>query len=188
MISALSNNFKRNEYFFSFIFVWFFSTYFSANLNKSSCKTGSANLKFFTPLCWYPIKSPNPLNFKSSSAIKKPSSDSLRTLIRLIAFLLSPSLNNKIQVPCLPPLPTLPLNWCNCAKPNLLAFSIIIKFALGKSIPTSITVVETSIERSLFKNFFNTVCLSSLSKEPWIKPTLFGNFLLIKLNFFFVEE
>jgi hypothetical protein len=47
-----------------------------------------------------------------------------------------------------------------------LAFSIIIKFALGKSMPTSITVVETSIDISLLRNFFKTFSFSILSKAP----------------------
>ena len=50
--------------------------------------------------------------------------------------------------------------------------------------PTSITVVETSIEISFFKNLFKTSSLSVLSKAPWISPTLLGNFLLIISNFF----
>ena len=37
-------------------------------------------------------------------------------------------------------------------KPNLLAFSIIITLAFGKSIPTSIIVVETNIEYFLLRN------------------------------------
>ena len=170
------------------MYSWLFWTYFSANLNKSSWIIGSANLKFLTPLCWYPMRSPKPLNFKSSSAIKKPSSDSFKILILLIAFLLKPSLNNKMHLPCFSPLPTLPLNWWSWASPNLFAFSTIIKFAFGKSIPTSITVVDTSIDKSLFKNFFKTFSFSFFSKAPWIKPTLFGNFLFIKSYFFFAEE
>ena len=43
---------------------------------------------------------------------------------------------------------------------------MIIKVALGKSIPTSITVVETSIEISLFKNLSNIFSFSFLSKAP----------------------
>ena len=46
--------------------------------------------------------------------------------------------------------------------PNLLEFSIIITFALGKSIPTSITVVDTSISIVFLKKakeIFKTKCL-----------------------------
>ena len=84
----------------------------------------------------------------------------------MIAFLLNPSLNSKIHVPWASPLPTLPLNWCNCESPNLFAFSMIIKFALGKSIPTSITVVETSIKIFFFKNLSKTISFSSLFSAP----------------------
>ena len=96
-------------------------------------------------------------------------------------------INNKIHTPCFLPLPTLPRNWCNCARPNLLAFSIIIKLALGKSIPTSITVVETKIKISLFRNLFRIMFFSSLSNAPCISPTLFGNRLFIISYFFFAD-
>ena len=71
-----------------------------------------------------------------------------------------------MQLACFTPRPTLPLNWCNCDNPNLLAFSIMITLALGKSIPTSIIVVETKIEYSFFKNLFNISSFSSLSIFP----------------------
>ena len=145
--------FERFELSFSIILISF-----SANLNKSSFIIGSANLKVFCPLCWKPKRSPYPRNFKSSSAIKNPSFEFFKILILFIAFLLRPSLNNSMQVPCSTPLPTLPLNWCNWANPNLLAFSIIIKLAFGKSIPTSITVVETRIDIFCNKNFLIIVC------------------------------
>ena len=64
----------------------------------------------------------------------------------------------------------------------------MIKLALGKSIPTSITVVETSIDIFFLRNSFKTFSFSFLSKAPWINPTLFGNFWLIKSNFFLAEE
>ena len=134
------------------------------------------------------MRSPYPLNLRSSSAIKKPSSDSFKIFILLIAFLLKPSLKSNIQVPCLFPRPTLPLNWCNWARPNLFAFSIIIRFALGKSIPTSITVVDTNIDIFFSKNFFKIFCFSSFFNAPWIKPTLFLNFFSIISNFFLTDE
>ena len=60
---------------------------------------------------------------------------------------------------------------------------MMIKLAFGKSIPTSITVVDTRIE-IFSKNFFKINCFSSLSKAPCIRPTLFLNFLSISSNFF----
>ena len=51
-------------------------------------------------------------------------------------------------------------------KPNLLAFSITMTFAFGKSIPTSITVVETIISIFLFKNSFSIFSFSCLSILP----------------------
>ena len=60
------------------------------------------------------------------------------------------------------PRPTLPLNWWSWDSPNLFAFSIIIKFAFGKSIPTSITVVETNIEISFFKNLFKILVSTTI--------------------------
>ena len=98
--------------------------------------------------------------------MKKPSFEFLRIFILLMAFLDNPSLYNKIQLPCLSPLPTRPLNWCSWASPNLFAFSIIIKFALGKSIPTSMTVVDTSIDIFLSKKFFKISSFSSFFKPP----------------------
>ena len=59
-----------------------------------------------------------------------------------------------MQFPCSLPLPTLPLNWCNWDKPNLFEFSIIMRLAFGKSIPTSITVVETKISIFLLRKSF----------------------------------
>ena len=61
-------------------------------------------------------------------------------------------------------------------------------FALGKSIPTSITVVDTKISIFLFMNLLRTIAFSSFDNEPCINPTLPGNFLLIVSNFFFAEE
>ena len=53
-----------------------------------------------------------------------------------------------------------------------MAFSIIITFAFGKSIPTSIIVVETSILNSLFKNLFNIFSFSSMCVFPCNNKTL----------------
>ena len=51
------------------------------------------------------------------------------------------------------------------------AFSIIIKFALGKSIPTSITVVETNIE--IFDN--KVLAIQSLSyQEGALRPLVYS--------------
>ena len=51
-----------------------------------------------------------------------------------------------------------------------------ITLAFGKSIPTSITVVETSISIDLFRKFLRTTSFSSFVSPPWIKPTFFENF------------
>ena len=97
-----------------------------------------------SPCCFVPKNSPEPLSSKSFSAILKPSS------VVVIVFILSLTIAElllyfSIQYDLNSPLPTLPLNWCNCAKPNLSAFSITIMFAFGTSTPTSITVVEISM-------------------------------------------
>jgi len=89
----------------------------------------------------------------------KPSFEFFNMLILFLAFVLKLVLKINIHVACFDPLPTLPLNWCNWDRPNLLAFSIMIKFAFGKSIPTSIIVVDTNILYSLFRNLFNIISL-----------------------------
>ena len=65
---------------------------------------------------------------------------------------------------------------------------MIIKFAFGKSTPTSITVVETNIDIFFSKNFFKTFCFSPFSNAPCISPTLFLNLFLINSNFFVADE
>ena len=50
--------------------------------------------------------------------------------------------------------------------------------------PTSITVVETSIDIFLSKKSSKIFCFSSLSKPPCIRPTLLLNFFSIISNFF----
>ena len=64
----------------------------------------------------------------------------------------------------------------------------MIKFALGKSIPTSITVVDTKIKIFLFRKFCKIFSFSSFSNDPCMRPTLPGNLLLINLNLSFAEE
>ena len=108
---------------------------------------------------------------------------SFKILILFFALSLKLDLNIKIQVESLSPLPTLPRNWWSWESPNLLAFSIIITFAFGKSIPTSIMVVETSIWNFLFKNLFRIFSFSWLSVFPWISATFSGNFFLRYSNF-----
>ena len=54
--------------------------------------------------------------------------------------------------------------------------------------PTSITVVETSIDIFLSKKSSKIFCFSSLSKPPCIRPTLLLNFFSIISNFFFADE
>ena len=69
------------------------------------------------------------------------------------------------------PRPTLPLNWWSWESPNLFAFSITITLALGKSIPTSIIVVETKILNLLFKKSlsitFFSFSLYETEKRIW---------------------
>ena len=48
---------------------------------------------------------------------------------------------------------------------------MMITFALGKSIPTSITVVETNILSLWFRNLFKIVSFSSISVFPCSKAT-----------------
>jgi len=59
----------------------------------------------------------------------------------------------------------------------------MITLALGKSIPTSIIVVETKIEYFLFRNLFNISSFSSLSIFPCSSATLFGKISLRNLYF-----
>ena len=82
----------------------------SAKIKRSSLCTGSANLKFLIPLCLKPRRSPKPLNFISSSDISKPSLEFFNIFILFFALMLKFDLNNKMQVACLDPLPTLPLS------------------------------------------------------------------------------
>ena len=76
-------------------------------------------------------------------------------------------------------LPTLPLNWCIWANPNLSAHSITIIVASGTSTPTSITVVATRILLSPDLNSFIDVSLSIWFCFPWINETL----MFLKLFF-----
>ena len=59
--------------------------------------TTSAIFKFKTPLCWVPIKLPGPRNFKSTSAILKPSEVSTMVFSLVFASLDNLKLDNKIQ-------------------------------------------------------------------------------------------
>ena len=70
-----------------------------AKINKSLSLIGSASLKFLIPLCLNPNKSPKPLSFISSSAIKKPSFVFFKILILFLALLLRFDLKIKIQYP-----------------------------------------------------------------------------------------
>ena len=65
---------------------------------------------------------------------------------------------------------------------------MIIIFAFGKSIPTSITVVETKISIFLFKKLFKTESFSFLSNSPCNKPTFSLNFLERSSNLFIAAE
>ena len=105
----------------------------------------SAILKDGSPDCLRPKTSPAPLMLRSSSAILKPLFVSFIIFILFLAISPIESLCNKIHVDCKLLLPTRPLNWCNCANPNLSACSIIIVVAFFISIPTSMTVVATKI-------------------------------------------
>ena len=92
--------------------------------------------------------------------------------ILFFAFSLKFDLKIKIQLLSTAPLPTLPLNWWSWDKPYLFAFSITITLALGKSIPTSITVVDTRTSIFLFKKRSKTSFFFSFSNDPWINPIL----------------
>jgi hypothetical protein len=59
----------------------------------------------------------------------------------------------------------------------------MITLALGKSIPTSIIVVETKIEYFLLRNLFNISSFSSFSIFPCSSATLFGKISLRNLYF-----
>ena len=54
--------------------------------------------------------------------------------------------------------------------------------------PTSITVVDTSMSVFLSKKFFKVFSFSFLSNEPCISPTFPGNFLLIMSKRFLTDE
>ena len=96
-----------------------------------------------------PSMLPAPLISKSLMAILNPEPNSVNSFI---AFnLLSATSDNSLSLlyvtyayPCLSERPTLPRIWYNWASPSLSAFSTIIVFAFGISIPDSKIVVQTS--------------------------------------------
>ena len=121
-----------------------------------SFTTSSSNLQYVSyptcsmwPDCISPRRLPAPLISKSLIAILKPEPNSVNSFI---AFnLLSATSDNSLSLlyviyayPCLSERPTLPLIWYSWAKPNLSAFSTIIVFAFGISIPDSNIVVQTN--------------------------------------------
>ena len=101
------------------------------------------------PDCISPSRLPAPLISKSLIAILKPEPNSVNSFI---AFsLLSASSESILSFlyvmyayACLSDLPTLPLIWYSAANPILSAFSTIIVFAFGMSIPDSNIVVQTN--------------------------------------------
>ena len=101
------------------------------------------------PDCISPSKLPAPLISRSLIAILKPEPNSVNSFI---AFsLLSATSDNSLlrlyviyAYACLLLLPTLPLIWYSCDNPSLSAFSTIIVFAFGISIPDSKIVVQTN--------------------------------------------
>ena len=83
------------------------------------CQTGISA----SPLCCWPSSSPGPRNFKSASAILKPSFVSSRIFSRACASAFFASEIKMQKISCAPR-PMRPRNWCNCASPNASAFSI----------------------------------------------------------------
>ena len=72
------------------------------------------------------------------------------------------------------PLPTLPRNWCNCANPNLSAFSTTIILEFGTFTPTSITVVAIKIWISPFLNLSIISSFSFGFIFPYTHSTLYS--------------
>jgi hypothetical protein len=95
------------------------------------------------PLCCWPSSSPGPRNFKSASAILKPSFVSSRIFSRACASSFGASEIRMQKLSCAPR-PMRPRNWCNCASPKCSAFSMSITVAFGTSTPTSMSDVATS--------------------------------------------
>ena len=100
------------------------------------------------PDCISPSKLPAPLISRSLIAILNPEPNCVNSFIAF-NLLSATSVNNFSLLyviyayPCLFDLPTLPLIWYNCANPILSAFSTIMVFAFGISIPDSKIVVHT---------------------------------------------
>ena len=132
-----------------------------AKWSKSLSSTILASLKFNIPLCLVPSISPGPRSSRSFSAILNPSFVLHIVCKRSRASLFIFEAVNKMQKLLCSLLPTLPLNWCNCDKPNFSALSITITVALGTFTPTSITVVDTIICVSFFAKRCMFVSLTS---------------------------
>ena len=143
-----------------------------------SFTTSSSKLQYVSyPTCskcpdWIsPSRLPAPLISKSLIAILNPDPNSVNSFIAFnLLSATSASILSFLYVmyayPCLLLLPTLPLIWYSCANPILSAFSTIIVFAFGMSIPDSSIVVHTNT----FVFFSINSCIMSSISFPVILP------------------
>src|ERR1043165_118463 len=114
-----------------------------------------------TPDCFVPRNSPGPRSSRSRSATSKP----LLVCAKRSRRSLSLS-ETRMQYDLRAPRPTRPRSWWSCERPKRSASTMSMIEAFGTSMPTSITVVETSMSSSpLLKS-----CIVSSFSAALIRP------------------